>query len=175
ARDRHGDLRDLRSDPRSGRAAPAHARLAGLRGTWGRAVTGRLLARASVLLVGAMLTACAGTGLTSSDLAPRRAAPAQDRRAEAYYEYAVAQIAAQSGRFTDAIPALREALKRDSSSAYLWMTLAQWLGRTDAADEALAAARRAVGVAPADDATQTTLAEILRTRNQLPQGVDELE
>src|SRR5438552_631583 len=94
------------------RRAEHHVRRAGAaRGTSGRAVTGRLPARASVLLVGAMLPACAGTGLTSSDLAPRRAAPAQDRRAEAYYEYAVAQIAAQSGRFTDAIPALREALK----------------------------------------------------------------
>src|SRR2546426_12843041 len=53
ARDRRGDLRDPRPDPRRGRAAPAHEGLAGLRGTRGRAVTRRLLARTAVLLVGA--------------------------------------------------------------------------------------------------------------------------
>src|SRR5213594_2640211 len=51
------------------------------------------------------------------------------------------------------------------------MTLAQWLGRTDAADEALAAARRAVEIAPDDAATHTTLAEqVARGRGRAREG-----
>src|SRR5439155_1143299 len=82
---------------------------------------------------------------------------------------------ADAGRFTEAIPALREALKRDPNSAYLWTTLAQWLVRTDAADEALAAARRAVELAPDEVASHTTLAELLRAQKKWAEAEAELE
>src|SRR5439155_841791 len=121
-----------------------------------------LLVRTALLLASVTLAACAaaGTVATSFDATPRRSVPSLDTRAHAYHEFVVAQMAAQAGRFTEAIPALREALKRDPNLAYLWTTLAQWLVRTDAADEALAAARRAVELAPDEVASHTTLAEL---------------
>src|SRR5256886_11605842 len=136
----------------------------------------RLLARIGLLLVGAMLAGCAaGTVTTSAGAALRRSAQASDRRAEAYYGYTVAQMAAQAGRLNDAVPALRDALKRDPNSAHLWMTLAQWLVRLDAADEALNAARRAVELSPDDAATHTTLAELLRAQKKWAEAEAELE
>src|SRR5204863_3883589 len=120
----------------------------------------RLLARIGLLLVGAMLAGCAaGTVTTSAGAALRRSAQASDRRAEAYYGYTVAQMAAQAGRLNDAVPALRDALKRDPNSAHLWMTLAQWLVRLAAADEALNAPPRTGEPSPGQPPTPPALAD----------------
>src|SRR5262245_32001992 len=73
---------------------------------------------------------------------------AADVRADAYAYYSEAQMRAQSGEFKEAIAAMQEAIKTDPNSAYLWTTLAQWYGRVDQPTEALAAARRAVQLAP---------------------------
>src|SRR2546430_14353565 len=111
----------------------------------------RLLARIGLLLVGAMLAGCAaGTVTTSAGAALRRSAQASDRRAEAYYGYTVAQMAAQAGRLNEAGPPLRDALKRDPNSAHLWVTLAQWLLRARAAPGALQPPRTPGGVSAGD-------------------------
>ena len=49
---------------------------------------------------------------------PRRSSRDRDMSAEAYYQYSVAQILAQNGRFKDAIAPMQEALRRDPDSAY---------------------------------------------------------
>src|SRR5260370_4063181 len=106
----------------------------------------RLLGRVGVVLAGSALAACATGGAAISpgeDLA--RSAPLPpDPQGEAYYHFSVAQMAAQGGRFHDAIPAVREAIKRDPTSSFLWTTLAQWLVRTAPHAEAVAAAPRAI-------------------------------
>ena len=62
--------------------------------------------------------------------------------AEAYYQYSVAQMLAQGGRFKDAIAPMQEAIKRDPGLRLLWGQLAQWLVRADQPTEALTAARQ---------------------------------
>src|SRR2546422_1935258 len=148
--DRRGDLPDLRSDPRGRGAAPAHEGLAVPRGTRRRAVIRRLLVRTALLLASVTLAACAaaGTVATSFDATPRRSVPSLDTRAHAYHEFVVAQMAAQAGRFTQAIPALPEALKRAPNSAYLWTTLAQWLLRPHPGHAALSPPPRALPLPP---------------------------
>ena len=83
------------------------------------------------------LAACATTDTVSTEAPapppphrePRVAAPQPDPTGEAYYHYSTAQLAAQTGNFRDAISAIQEAIKRDSTSAFLWMQLAQWLAK----------------------------------------------
>ena len=67
-----------------------------------------------------------------------------DVQMDAYYYYSVAQLSAQAGQFKEAIEPLREAIKRDPESSFLWTQLAQWLARVDQPAEATAAARRPV-------------------------------
>src|SRR5260370_15327930 len=123
----------------------------------------RLLGRVGVVLAGSGLAACATGGAAISpgeDLA--RSAPLPpDPQGEAYYHFSVAQMAAQGGRFHDAIPAVREAIKRDPTSSFLWTTLAQWLVRTEQYHEALAAARRAIEPSPGQAAPHPTPAGLL--------------
>src|ERR1043166_8511103 len=107
---------------------------------------------------------------------PRRATPRQrDMTAEAYYHYAVAQLAAQSGRFKDALPPMEEALQRDPNSSYLWAQLAQGLVRAEQPAEALTAARKAVQLAPDDPQPHLTLAELLRAQKKYSDAEAELE
>src|SRR5437763_561486 len=75
----------------------------------------------------------------SGDTPRRPASRARDMAAEAYAHYTVAQLAAQGGRFKDALPPMEEALKRDPNSAFLWGQLAQWLVRTEQPAVALTA------------------------------------
>ena len=96
-------------------------------------------------------------------------------RADAYYNYAVAQMLAQNGEFKEAIAAIQDALKRDPDSAFLWATLAQWYGRIDAPTDAIAAARKAVDLAPGQVAAHMTLAELLRAQRMYPEAEAELE
>src|SRR5690349_17904592 len=98
-----------------------------------------------------------------------------DQAAEAYYYYSVAQLAAQSGRFKDALPPMEEALKRDPNSAYLWAQYAQWLVRTEQPAEALAAARKAVELAPTEAQPHLTLADLLRAQKKYDEAEAELE
>src|ERR1043166_1991750 len=80
---------------------------------------------------------------------PRRATPRQrDMTAEAYYHYAVAQLAAQSG---------------------------QGLVRAEQPAEALTAARKAVQLAPDDPQPHLTLAELLRAQKKYSDAEAELE
>ena len=72
----------------------------------------------------------------------------KDPQAEAYYDFAAAQMLVHAGRFREAVPLLQDALKRDPDSAFLWMQLAQWLVRADQPADALVAARKAVQLAP---------------------------
>ena len=118
----------------------------------------------------------AGDEARESSPPARRAATAPpDLRAEAYFQYSVAQLHAQAGRFREAIPAVQEAIKRDPGSAFLWMQLAQWLARADQPDEALTAARRAVSLAPDDGASHVALAELLRAQKKYAEAEAELE
>ena len=95
-----------------------------------------------LLLLAGVLAGCA-TGAagpkTDAEEAPRRSTRDRSMAAEAYYQYSVAQLQAQAGRFKEAIAPMQEAIKRDPDSAYLWSQLAQWLVRAEQPNEALAA------------------------------------
>ncbi|HZW73305.1 MAG TPA: tetratricopeptide repeat protein, partial [Caldimonas sp.] len=99
----------------------------------------------------------------------------RDPRAEAYYDFAAAQLQVQAGRFKEAIPLLQEAIKRDPNSAFLWTQLAQWLIRADQPAEALSAAQKAVQLAPDDPGPHLTLAELLRAQKNFREAEAELE
>src|SRR5256885_11906045 len=73
------------------------------------------------------------------------------------------------------IPAIREALKHDPTSAFLWTTLAQWLVRGEQYDEAIVAARRGIELAPDQVAPRVTLAELLRAQKKFSEAEAELE
>jgi predicted Zn-dependent protease len=81
----------------------------------------------------------------------------------------------QAGRFKDAVPYMRTAIKRDPNSAALWTQLAQLLMRADNLDEAVIAARKAVELAPDQVSTHMTLAELLRAQRKIPEAEAELE
>jgi len=141
----------------------------------------RLLTKAwpgfSAFLVATVLAGCAVAGgptVSGDDQAPRRSAAA-DPQADAYYAYSVAQMHIQAGRFKDAVPLMRAALKRDPNSAALWTQYAQLLVRVDNVDEAVSAARRAVELAPDQLSARMTLAELLRTQRKFPEAEAELE
>ena len=75
-----------------------------------------------LLLLAGVLAGCASAGAGAGPDAgepPRRASRASALSAEAYYQYSVAQMLAQSGRFKDAVAPMQEAIKRDPDSAYL--------------------------------------------------------
>ena len=105
-----------------------------------------------LLLLAGAVAGCATTPSTAGPGAaggvPRRITHEPDATADAYYQFTVAQMFVQNGRFKDAIPPMEEALRRDPNSAFLWAQLAQWLVRADQPAEALTAARRAVQLAP---------------------------
>src|SRR2546429_3760303 len=64
---------------------------------------------------------------------------------------------AVTGVQTCALPiSMEQAIKRDPESAFLWREMAQWLARTDQTEPALAAARKAVQLAPEDAGTHLT-------------------
>lgn len=124
----------------------------------------------AILLLVLATTACASISRTATidaDGAPRRlTVMARDPQADAYYDFAAAQMLVHAGRFREAVPLLQDALKRDPNSAFLWTQLAQWLVRADQPVEALAAARKAVQLAPNDVQPHLTLAELLRAQKK---------
>src|SRR6266446_1792277 len=129
------------------------------------------------IVVVTALAGCAAAGgptLAGDEEIPRRSAAA-DPRADAYYAYSVAQMHVQAGRFKEAVPLMRNALKRDPNSATLWTQFAQLLVRADNLDEAVSAARRAVELAPDQMATRMTLAELLRAQRKYAEAEAELE
>ncbi|HEX6097748.1 MAG TPA: tetratricopeptide repeat protein, partial [Thermoanaerobaculia bacterium] len=134
-----------------------------------------------LLLLGAgALVGCAtSTPAVTSQAAdtPRRPLSARERdaAAEAYYHYSVAQMQAQGGRFKEAIEPMREALRLDPDSAFLWSALAQWLARADQPVEAIEAARRAVQLAPSTIQPHLTLADLLRSQKKYAEAEAELE
>src|SRR5947199_9842496 len=134
---------------------------------------------AALLLLPLALSGCAAlsrnAGSEDGDTPRARAALSRDPRAEAYYDYAAAQLLVQAGRVKDAIPLLQEAIKRDPSSAFLWTQLAQWLIRADQSAEALPAAQRAGQLAPEDDGQHPTQAELLREQKNSREAEQELE
>src|SRR5215472_4866644 len=123
----------------------------------------RLLTKAwpglTVSIVAMALVGCASAmqpTISSDDEIPRRIVAA-DPRSDAYYSYTVAQMNVQAGRFKDAVPYMKAAIKKDPNSAALWTQLAQLLMRADNVDEAVTAARRAVELAPDQVSTHLTL------------------
>src|SRR5205807_1600651 len=77
----------------------------------------RLLTKAwpglTVIVMATALMGCASMGgptVASDDEIPIRAAAA-DPRADAYYSYSMAQMYVQAGRFKDAVPFMRTAIK----------------------------------------------------------------
>src|SRR5262249_57709103 len=90
---------------------------------------------------------------TSDDEIPRRVAAAPDPRSDAYYSYTIAQMNVQAGRFKDAVPYMKAAIKKDPNSAALWTQLAQLLMRADNVDQAVTPARPAVELAPDQGST----------------------
>src|SRR2546425_1548811 len=133
----------------------------------------------TLVRAGALASGCAirGRGTAEADgTPPRRTVVTQpSMTAEAYYHYSVVQLYTQAGRFKDAVAALEEAIKRDSSSAFLWRELAQWLARADAPEQAVAAARRAVALEPKDPTSHLTLADLLRQQKKYADAESELE
>src|SRR6267142_4594582 len=132
------------------------------------------------LLLAGAVAGCATTPdaarLQADGETPRRVGPRErDMAAEAYYHYTVAQLAAQSGRFKDALAPMEEALRRDPNSSYLWAQLAQWLVRAEQPAEALTAARKAVQLAPDEAPPHLTLAELLRNQKKYADAEAELE
>src|SRR5207245_2581658 len=88
----------------------------------------------------------------------------------------VAQDAASVSPSTERRPrALDPEQKREHESAFLWREMAQWLARTDQTEPALAAARKAVQLAPEDAGTHLTLAELLRAQKRYGEAEAELE
>src|SRR3989442_3098185 len=142
----------------------------------------RLLTKAwrglPAIVVVTALAGCAAAGgptlARNDEQIPRRSAVA-DPRADAYYAYSVAQMHVQAGRFKEAVPLLRSALKRDPNSAALWTQFAQLLVRADNLEEAVSSARRAVELAPDQMATRMTLAELLRAQRKYAEAEAELE
>jgi tetratricopeptide (TPR) repeat protein len=141
----------------------------------------RLLMKAwpglTVIVAGTALVGCASMGqptISGDDEISRRVV-ANDPRGEAYYAYTIAQMNVQAGRFKDAVPYMRTAIKRDPNSASLWTQLAQLLLRADNVEDAVVAARRAVELAPDQVSTHMTLAELLRTQRKIPEAEAELE
>ena len=142
----------------------------------------RLLTKAwpglTVIVAATALAGCASAGqptIAGDDEIPRRAVAAADPRSDAYYSYTLAQMNVQAGRFKDAVPHMKAAIKKDPNSAALWTQLAQLLMRADNIDEAVAAARRAVELAPDQVSTHMTLAELLRTQRKFAEAEAELE
>ncbi|MGH7302234.1 MAG: DUF721 domain-containing protein, partial [Candidatus Rokuibacteriota bacterium] len=66
-----------------------------------------------VIVIAAALAGCASVGRPTldGDEIPRRVA-APDPRSDAYYSYSVAQLNVQAGRFKDAVPYMRAAIKK---------------------------------------------------------------
>jgi tetratricopeptide (TPR) repeat protein len=153
-----------------------------------RSAARRLLVRArqasmggllAVLTLAGALPACATMGqlATQFERATPRQAAAQPLTpaAEAYYHYSIAQLHAQAGRFKEAVAAIQEAIRRDERSAFLWRELAHWLARIEEPEQALAAARKAVEIAPDDPAGHLTLAELHRGQRRYVEAEAELE
>src|SRR6267378_926053 len=141
----------------------------------------RLLTKAwpglTIIVAATGLVSCASVNqptIAGDDEIPRRVVAA-DPRSDAYYAYTVAQMYVQAGRFKDAVPYMKTAIKKDPDSAALWTQLAQLLMRADNVDEAVSAARRAVELAPDQVSTHMTLAELLRTQRKFPEAEAELE
>ena len=141
--------------------------------TVGRVVPGVLLLLAGTVAGCATAPSTAGPGAAGG--VPRRVAHESDATADAYYQFTVAQMLVQNGRFKDAIPPMEEALRRDPNSAFLWAQLAQWLVRADQPAEALTAARRAVQLAPDESQPHLTLAEQLRAQKNYTEAEAELD
>src|SRR5262249_6525355 len=136
--------------------------------------------RVAVLLLPPPLVAgCAALSRSAesddSDTPRRLTSSTRDPRAEAYYDFAAAQLHVQAGRFKEAIPLIQEAIKRDPNSAFLWTQLAQWLIRVEQPAEALTAAQKAVQLAPDDPGPHLTLAELLRAQKNFAAAEAELE
>src|SRR5262249_1198097 len=132
----------------------------------------------TVIAVASLLAGCASVNqptITSDDEIPRRVVAAPDPRSDAYYSYTVAQMNVQAGRFKDAGPYMKAAIKKDPNSAALWTQLAQLLMRAHNVDEAVAAAPPAVQLAAHPVSTPLTPAAPLRTPRKIPQAEAELE
>ena len=91
---------------------------------------------AAVVLLPLAVAGCAALSRTAGDDGSdsprlRLVSASRDPRAEAYYDFAAAQLHVQAGRFKEAIPLLQDAIKRDPNSAFLWTQLAQWMVRAD--------------------------------------------
>src|SRR5256885_5986 len=111
-RHRGGRFGDLRS--RAGRRrAPPPDEGASL-GSRSRGITMTGSRVAALLLLPLALSGCAAlsrnAGSEDGDTPRARAALSRDPRAEAYYDYAAAQLLVQAGRVKDAIPLLQEAI-----------------------------------------------------------------
>jgi len=77
------------------------------------------------------------------------AEPSRPADQTAYLHVALAHVHAQAGQIADAVAELRKAIDRDPKTASLWILLARWLGRLNAHDEAVAAAKQALALDPA--------------------------
>src|SRR4030095_5639730 len=133
-----GARRDIDRGARAARAIPAPTLADAARRLMTKAWPGL-----SAFLAVTVLSGCAVAGgptFSGDDQVPRRSAAA-DPQADAYYAYSVAQMHIQAGRFKDAVPLMRVALKRDPNSGVLWTQYAQLLVRVDNVDEAVSAAR----------------------------------
>src|SRR5436309_9585497 len=200
--ERFGVVRSLRfvsgkvdAEPTSGRAGPAapapldaqaqreiDAAAAAIPDSGVAAAARRLLTKAwrglPAIFVAAALAGCAAGGgvrVAIDDELPQRAAVTPDPRADAYYNYTLAQMHVQAGRFKDAIPLMQKALEKDPNSAALWTQFAQTLMRVDSVDEAVTAARRAVELAPDQPVAHLTLAELFRAKGRIAEAETELE
>src|SRR5438034_3108348 len=176
-RHRGGRFGDLRS--RAGRRCAPSPDQGASCGPRTRCYTMRGSRAVAVALLPLAVAGCAALSRTAADDGDgsrlRLVAASRDPRAEAYYDFAAAQLHVQAGRFKEAIPLLQDAIKRDPNSAFLWTQLAQWMVRADQPAEALAAAQKAVQLAPDDPGPHLTLAELLRAQKNFREAEAELE
>ncbi len=108
---------------------------------------------------------------------PRRSGARRTATASpsAYYHFAVAQLEAQQGQIQDAIKELREAIKQDPGTGFLWVQLSQWLARTGDVPAALEAAQKAITLDPTSQVARLTLADLLRRQKRPADAERELE
>src|SRR5947209_1338228 len=135
--------------------------------TVGRVVPGVLLLLAGTVAGCATAPSTAGPGAAGG--VPRRVAHESDATADAYYQFTVAQMLVQNGRFKDAIPPMEEALRRDPNSAFL---LAQLAIESEQWDEAISRLTRATELDPDHDGAWTALGYVYESQHRTDDAIE---
>jgi tetratricopeptide (TPR) repeat protein len=129
----------------------------------------RLRQSVPALLATAVL-GCAGLGVPARAPAPEASGPVARPDAPPDYDVLVAQQLALDGEPEEALAAWRRAAAKDDQSAYLQRKLAALLAQQGLLDESLEHAKRALELAPEDEAARLFLAQLHRVRREPEQA-----